>query len=363
MKIKAKWYRVLLKIMIAIVVILMLGVIAFVIATIVGRNRLYGDNKGKGPNVTGFEQVELLKEEDAENVGDSGYTWQEGDIRYQGGIYRYNEDILTFLFLGTDAREDGTPKYGNDDAGRADSIFLLVMNPHTEAVEIIAIPRDTIAEVELFDDQGIRQAIAKTQITMQYAYGDGAELSCERMQNAVSKLFYELPIHGYCAIHMSGIPTLNDAVGGIELQALQDVPKANIKAGEQVLLQGQAAYHYLHDRDTKVAGSAQERLARQKQYLAAYASKVREETKKDITLPVKLYNTLNKYMVTDVSVDKVSYLATQATNYRFDDDHIYSLEGELVSGEILEEFHVDENALYELILKVFYEKVTADAGD
>lgn len=82
-----------------------------------------------------------------------------------------------------------------------------------------------------------------------------------------------------------------------------------------------------------------------------------EKLKTDITLPVTLYNTLSKYMVTDISLDEVSYLAVQVLGYHFDENNLYSLEGENVMGEQYEEFHADETALYELILKIFYEPV------
>ena len=62
-------------------------------------------------------------------------------------------------------------------------------------------------------------------------------------------------------------------------------------------------------------------------------------------------------MVTDISVDEVSYLATQALGYSFDSDNMHVLQGEIVQGERFEEFYVDEDALYRLILDVFYEEV------
>ncbi len=43
-------------------------------------------------------------------------------------------------------------------------------------------------------------------------------------------------------------------------------------------------------------------------------------------------------MVTDISVDEVSYLATQALGYSFDGDNMHVLQGEIVQGERFEEF-------------------------
>ncbi|MBR1931134.1 MAG: LCP family protein [Lachnospiraceae bacterium] len=359
MKINAKLYRVLLKVMTALVVLIIIGTVGFVITTVIGRNNLYGKNKGQGPDLTGFAQAEVLTEETVLEDEIDEVAWQEGDIRYEGEIYRYNEDILTFLFLGIDKNEEARVVDDGIKGGQSDALFLLVLNPHTEEMTIIGIPRDTITDVDIYGKHGDYIGTTPTQISLQHGYGDGDKLSCERSVKAVSGLFYELPIHGYCSINMGGIPLLNDAIGGVEVTALQDVPRAKIKEGETVLLMGQDAYHYLHDRDTKIFASAEARLARQKQYITAYIGKAKAAVKEDITLAVKLYSTVSKYMVTDITVDEVSYLATQASNYSFDDDHISVLKGDVkIGADGFEEFHVDEAYLYELILDTFYEKIS-----
>lgn len=319
-----------------------------------GRNKLYGESDSRQIVMALSE----LADEEAELENQVG-NWQEGDVRYQGIHYRYNEDMLTFLFLGIDKMTEVVPAKNGIDGGQSDAIFLLAMNPHNKEIYVIGVPRDTMAEIEVYDKYGTYQGIGVGQITLQHGYGDGAAISCERSREAVSKLFYHLPIHGYCSINMGAIPIINDAIGGVELEALEDMDYKNfhVKKGETVKLEGMAAYYYLHNRDVTQFGSAGSRLERQKQYLTAYADAAISAAKKDITLPVTLYNTLSRYMVTDISIDEVSYLASQILGYRFDGSNITTIAGETVRGEKFEEFHADEKALYELILKVFYEEV------
>lgn len=317
MKINAKVYRVLLKAMIALVGIVIVGTIAFLAVEISGRNRLYGKHKGKGPNLTNSQLVEVLTEDTDTDGQETAVAWQEGDIRYDGKIYRYNEDILTFLLLGVDKMEEVKIAEDGVEGGQSDAIFLAVLNPHSKEVSVIAINRDTMAEIEVYSKQGTYIGTSTAQITLQHGYGDGAALSCERSVNAVSKLFYDLPIHGYCAINMGAIPLLNDAVGGVEVTALEDVIKTNIKEGDTILLKGMDAYSYLHNGDTNSFNSAGRRLDRQKQYITKYIATAKQQFKEDITLPVKLYSTLSKYMVTDVTVDEVSYLATRGCRIYF----------------------------------------------
>lgn len=320
-----------------------------------GRKKLYGQ-------ADGGQMVEAMSGHSEEEEGPEGRPsgWQEGDIFFRGKYYRYNEDILTFLFLGIDKMQEVAPVKNGIDGGQSDAIFLLVLDPHGKEIHVIGIPRDTMAEVDVYTKDGEFKERSVRQITLQHGYGDGAELSCERSREAVSRLFYNLPIHGYCAINMGAIPLINDAVGGVDVEALESIRFKGFRTeeGEAIHLEGMGSYHYLHYRDVTSFNSAGQRLERQKQYLGAYAAKAMEAVKTDITLPVTLYRTLSRYMVTDISADEAGYLASQILGYHFDSGNLYSLEGETVMGDRFEEFYIDEAAFYELVLKVFYEEVT-----
>ena len=357
MKISVRIYRIIAKLLLAAVVLVFVGTIAFVGMQVSGKNKLYSKSNSTGPDLSLADIPQSPATVEAVSVEDVMGNWQEGDVRYEGVHYRYNDDVLTFLFLGIDKNTEVKAVKNGIDGGQSDAIFLLVLNPHTMEAAIISVPRDTMTEIDVYSKQGIYMGTATAQITLQHGYGDGAQLSCERSMNAVSKLFYNLPIHGYCAINMGAIPLINDAVGGVELVALEDVKGTNIKKDQKVHLKGQDAYKYLQSRDTNANESAVGRLERQKQYLSVYAATAMDAMKKDITLPVTLYNTISKYMVTDISIDEVSYLTTQAGSYSFNNENIYTLQGEVVKGETYEEFYFDETALYELILEVFYEEV------
>ena len=119
------------------------------------------------------------------------------------------------------------------------------------------------------------------QICLQHAFGDGKRLSCSKTVDAVSGLFQNIPISGYLAMNMGGIPQMNDAVGGVEVTVQQDIsfPKAgvNLKKGQKVTLNGTQAYYYLHGRDTEEYDSATKRLQREEQYIVAYMDKLKKK--------------------------------------------------------------------------------------
>lgn len=290
-------------------------------------------------------------------------NWQEGWVRHDGKVYEYNDDILTFLFLGIDKMEKVSPNPDLVSGGQSDAIFLLVIDTAAKDMCLVGVNRDTIVDVRMvgIGDDG-EDIIFPAQLTVQHGFGDGMEGSCQMTEEAVSKLFYDLPIHGYVSFNMGGIAELNDAIGGVELEILEDLPKVhkNWTKGTQVKLEGMDAFWYVKYRDTTIFESARGRLARQKQYLGIFGRQAIAATKKDITLPVTLYGKLKDYIVTDISIDEMTYLASELVNYQFDIDEIYTMEGTTIRAEKFEEFYPDKDALRELIIKVFYREVDMD---
>lgn len=286
--------------------------------------------------------------------------WEEGWIRYDGKVYEYNDDILTFLVLGIDKMEKVSANPDKVSGGQSDAIFLLVMDTGAKQINLVGVNRDTMVNVRMV---GIgangEDIIAPAQLAVQHGFGDGMEGSCELTREAVSELFYNLPIHGYVSFNMGGIPDLNDAIGGVDVVVLEDLTKQNEdwKQGTQVRLEGMDAFWYVKWRDTTVYESARGRLARQKQYLGAFGNKAISATKKDIRLPVALYGKLKDYTVTDITIDEIAYLAGELANYSFDIDAIYTLEGTTEMGEEFEEFYPDKDALKDLMIRLFYREV------
>jgi anionic cell wall polymer biosynthesis LytR-Cps2A-Psr (LCP) family protein len=161
-------------------------------------------------------------------------------------------------------------------------------------------------------------------------------------------------------MNMGGIPQMNDAVGGVPLTVLEDVsfPDAGVdlEKGETVTLDGTQAYYYLHGRDTTEYNSATSRLRRQEQYIVAFMDRLRELSQEDTSGIVALYDKIDDYLV--ASVDFTS-LISDLMGYEFSEDQMYTVPGETVMGEPIdgtsyEEYHVDQDALQELITQEFY---------
>ena len=286
---------------------------------------------------------------------------EEGQIAYHGKIYEYNDDLLVFLCLGIDSRQDINKEKIPGKGGQADTIILVVLDQSAKTLKIINISRDTMTRIKRYDTNGLYLYEDEAQLALQYAYGDGKEKSCELMEQAVSNLFYGIPIHGYAAMDVQAVSQLNDAVGGVEVTVIEDLSRfsPDLALGNTVTLTGRQALHYVQERrvDTEELGANNLRIERQKQYLLAFLAKVKDLIKKDITLPVDLFNTASQHMVTSLSAKQAAYLSTVVLECTFKDEDMITVQGTVEKGEVYEEYYIDEQVLYDLIINVFYREV------
>lgn len=298
---------------------------------------------------------------------DGGIALSENIVTYKGESYKINPDIFTILIMGIDEERvttiGGQSWSAREDTlagGHADALFLVVLNQREKKVQLISINRNSMVDVDVWDENGNYEGVFTKQVALQHGYGDGQEESCIRQLKTVSRMLKGIPINAYVAISMDAIPELNDIVGGVQVEVLDDIvyPEydMNLYKGEIVTLQGEDAYWYVRLRNEGVFNSNELRLQRQKQYMKAYVNKVLEETKKDVRMPFEIYEALEKYIVTDIERNSFTYLATELLNYKIELDDIRSIPGESVQGNNFEEFYIDNDGLEELIIELFYEK-------
>lgn len=281
--------------------------------------------------------------------------WQEGVIQYEGRAYQYNSGIKTYLFMGIDREGENTEAEDENSGGQSDAMFLLVTDSRKKTVSVIAINRNTMAEVEVYDVDGDYADTRELQICLQHAYGDGQKLSGQRSAEAVSRLFDNIPIAGYLSLNMDGIGPLNDAVGGVTVEVMDDLENSgldvHLKKGETVTLNGNEAYVYLRSRDMETFDSSGRRLERQQQYLLGLLSAISGAAKGERPVS-EILEAVDRYLVSSMDLVK---LAGDLSEYEFDPSRMYSVPGETVMGDRLEEYHVDQEAFYKMILEIFYE--------
>ncbi len=280
-------------------------------------------------------------------------------ITYEGKEYQYNSDIINILCLGIDKDLPIEEKRETGSEGLSDAILLVSVNVEENSLKIMAVPRETIVPVKVLDKGGGFVGTENKQITLQYAYGRSAKESCELTKESVSNLLYGLPIQRYCSINFQALPLLNDAIGGVDLTALETVEWAEgaFYQGQQLHLQGQSALDYVRQRDETVPESSMGRLERQKQYITAYIDQGKEAVKKDMSLPVTMYQQLAANMCTDLNAEDITYLASELLDVTISAENISMVPGDVITGGEYEEYHVQTEALKQLVVQNFYKEV------
>lgn len=293
-----------------------------------------------------------------EDYSEDSYELKEGQILVDGKVYEYNDKIITFLCMGVDSHSGISKSKTPGKAGQADALILVVLNPEKKEIQIINVNRDSMTDIEIYDTAGVYLGKERGQITLQYAYGDGREKSCELMEQAVSELFYGIPIHGYAALDILAIATLNDAVGGVNVTVDEDVAvyMPQWKVGEKVTLKGEEALYYVRHRaaETGELGTNIRRIDRQKEFMAAFLQALKKQTKGNISFPLSLYSEIEKHIVTSVSVEEIAYLANMVLGFDLSLSSMRGMNGDVVMGEESEEFHVNDADLKQLVIDVFY---------
>ena len=275
---------------------------------------------------------------------------------YNGTAYARREDLETVLLLGVDKFEGETPE-GYINNQQADFLLLLVMDKQNETCTPIQLNRDTMTQIQILGVTGEPAGTFTGQLALAHTYGSGEEDSCENTVLAVSNLLYGMEIDHYVSLTMDGVALLNDLVGGVTVEVLDDFSGIDdsLVQGETVTLQGQQALTYVRSRGGMEDSSNLHRMERQRQYLAALQQQLKAAVQQEDGFTLDALLQLNEYMVSDCTVNQLSDLGDSLAAYQVND--ILTTPGDAQEGEEFMEFTVDEAALQQLVMDVFYEPV------
>jgi anionic cell wall polymer biosynthesis LytR-Cps2A-Psr (LCP) family protein len=348
-------------------------------------------------------------------------TDEDGNIMYNGHAYAYNSDIITILCLAVDnegfadrensarspdtvydedgnmivreeqddsdilfSKTDDSTEIVSDDeeldnrnrddeisytdgegtnykinTAQIDMAFLLVINKASGKTNIIQINRDTMTDVDIQDVDGNSLLSGNMQLTLAYAYGDGAEISINNTENTVSNMLYNIPIHGYILMDINTVSDLNDAINGVTLIPTETVCE-DVYANTSVTLNGNQAVQYVEYMDVVSAGVGNNslRIARQKQYITAWYRRFKQKKDTGSTDGIKkIYNIFKNDMNTDVDLKEQIYLYSILKNSEVEVDNIEELPGEYTRTYHFDEYSLDEDQLQDMIIKYFYKEV------
>ncbi|WP_106496652.1 LCP family glycopolymer transferase [Lentibacillus sp. Marseille-P4043] len=133
---------------------------------------------------------------------------------------------VNILLLGVDERKN--------DKGRSDTMILLSLNPKTDSLLMLSIPRDTYVNIPGYGMDKINHA---------YAFGD-VGLSIKTVEEA-----FDVPVHYYTKVNMEGFKQGIDALDGVTVMNNQAFSQggATFSTGD-IHLNGEAALKYIRMR-------------------------------------------------------------------------------------------------------------------
>ena len=281
-------------------------------------------------------------------------------ISVDGKEYQYNSLITTVLFAGLDSEGDmeATASYSNK--ARADSIALVVLDKKNEKMSIIALNRDTMTQIRRYTRSGSDMGTYKSHLGYAYSYGNGGDVSCENLKEAVESLLNGIPVNEYVVTNRSSMTEINNLVGGVTLTVPNndlEEKYPQLKEGAQITLDDTNIEAYLRYRDTSKEFSNEGRIERQQTYITAYVTQLKELLKKDTSEVWNKTLEMEKHLQTSITRNKYLKLAKLLEQTSFNDTNYYRPQGTDQQGELHDEFYLDEDAFRSLLLDLFYEEV------
>ena len=285
------------------------------------------------------------------NTVDQGFVSKT--ITRDGVDYFPRQDITVLLVMGIDQNGPVEDSESYNNKGAADTVMLLIFDETNKECRILALNRDTMLEMPVLGINGREAGTFFGQLALSHTYGSGLQDSCENTRKTVSNFLYGINIDYYVSANVDAVAIFNDAVGGVKVTVTEDFSEIDptIEMGE-VVLNGQQAIHYVQNRRGVGDQLNVSRMERQREYMESFLAAFQTQQGQDVNFVASLFEEVSAYIVTDCSVTTMSKMLENFNSYELVE--IVTPEGENVLGSEYYEFYVDEEALDELILRLFY---------
>lgn len=281
-----------------------------------------------------------------DNDGDDYHT-----LEYNGETYYYNTDIISILLMGIDTNEGVY--------GQSDHMSLLIIDRRSKEIKLLAIPRETITEIEMYGDDGSYLGLSDNHLGLAYPNGYKAGKAGIVTMEATSKLLLNIPIIYYVATNMNVMPMLAEIVGDVDIE-LPDDSLAYLNPewvkGYIFNVNKDTIEIYLRSRNIYDDFTNKNRMLRQNLYLNWFFDNINSINEEDESfLLVKLEEILEN-CETNLSWDEAETFYELAMDSMRSDPFAYSISGRYAIGQFYEDFYPNEEDLLSLIIKLFYVK-------
>ncbi|MBQ8859963.1 MAG: LCP family protein [Ruminococcus sp.] len=298
---------------------------------------------------SGFKIYEAFKKPQVQE--NSNHTSKT--VTVDGVDYFPRQDITVLMLMGIDERGEVKKSESYNNTGENDMVALAVFDEQDKTYSVLSLNRDTMMDVYTLGVAGQPAGTIFGQLALAHTYGTGMEDSCENTVRTVSDFLSGLTVDYYLSMNMDAIAILNDAVGGVTVNVVDDFSKVDstIPMGE-VTLNGEQALSFVQTRKDVSDQMNISRMERQTEYMESFVSAFNTKVKESDTFVLETYEKISPYIVSDCSVNSMSAMLNRYADYTLRE--VVTPVGENVLTEEYVEFYVDETELQKLILKMFY---------
>ena len=218
---------------------------------------------------------------------------------------KIGRDPISILLLGVEKYSTG----GKD--GRADTQIVMTLNPNTNEMTMVTIPRDTRVNIENAGDySGIHK------INAAYTYGSMTGYGAEKLQVETIENLLNIPIDKFVAIGFDGFRDIIDTIDGVDIDIKEGFWEKNIYNHDEKIyfspgqahLNGEEALAFVRMRLRDV-NSIYSRDERQRQLIEALIKQIISTG--TIFKVDKITNILGENIETDLSAEEIYVLQQQ----------------------------------------------------
>ncbi len=272
-------------------------------------------------------------------------------LEYNGETYYYNTDIISILLMGIDTNEGVY--------GQSDHMSLLIIDRRNKEIKLLAIPRETITEIEMYGDDGSYLGLSDNHLGLAYPNGYKAGKAGIVTMEATSKLLLNIPIIYYVATNMNVMPMLAEIVGDVDIELPDDslaYRNPEWVKGYIFNVNKDTIEIYLRSRNIYDDFTNKNRMLRQNLYLNWFFDNINSINEEDESFLLAKLEEILENCETNLSWDEAETFYELAMDSMRSDPFAYSISGRYAIGQFYEDFYPNEEDLLSLIIKLFYVK-------
>lgn len=288
-----------------------------------------------------------------DKIEDIRYNMMTVDIN--GTECRERQNVEVYLLMGVDIERESQEREGYADHGQCDALYLLCIDRKDKIYGIIPVNRNTIMDVDTIDEDGNVLGTSPIQVEFAHTSGDGAELSCQNVENALSRFFYGHRINGFMSFTVDSIEKMNHELGGVTVTVKDDLTADDpeLREGAVVKLSDKQAVSFVRGRMQFTDNTTVNRIHRQIQYIESAKKVLIKKVKEDIEYAAEFADSLREYTTTDISDAQMLRIAQAMAEFEYVGS--FEIEGTDSEDELgFAEFTADEASKAEAAMKLLY---------